>query len=252
MSASDRNLMLELATIYLTKRQLQGRPTTLRRLGKRMGISASQVLDGLESKGLRYVLLAHEELGGRKKRGTTNTEVLLSHVPEAYAKSISLDAQAVEESFREVFRSDPEPVDDYVEAQEAGQVIADTLDPFAPYRITPDKYEVLKEFLITFEELVQVAREQGYAVSAIRRACGGDRMREPLPSFFWRPYVLGKKRFYLKDVVDHLVESDKTYASRGKLNRVRMQRYGDPEVNKFIQFSRPRKTRPRKAKVTNT
>jgi hypothetical protein len=203
-----------------------------------MGISASQILDAAETYSIRYALIPHEDLQGRIAWGQGNTEVLLSYMPDEYALRLGIKACEVEKSFRSILGEDPKPVDEFLEAQEMGALIGDTLDPYAPYRITRDKYEVLKEHLVTYEELVQVAREHGYSVAAIRRATGGDRMRYPLPSFFWRPYVLGKKRYYLKDVIDHLPESDLTYKSRGKLDKVRRERVGDPETNKFIEFSR--------------
>lgn len=244
---------VEVAVFFLVKRQLQGRPTTLRLLSKRIGLAASRLLDAVEVYGIRYVLVSHEELRGRVARGQNNTEVLLSYMPKDYALRLNIEAERVEESFRSVMGEDPEPVDEFVEAQEKGIEVAEKLDPFSGYRITKDKYEVLKNNLITFEELVQIGREQGYSVAAIRRATGGDRMRYQLPSFFWRPYVLGKKRYYLKDVIDHLPESDRTYKSRGKLDKVRRERIGDPDTNKFIEFSRrkPKSKRdaPRKRKA---
>lgn len=73
-------------------------------------------------------------------------------------------------------------------------------------------------------------------------------MSLPLPSFFWRPYVLGKKRFYLKDVLQHLAESDKTYSSRAKLDRKRKGRFGTPDGQKFIQFSESKPQKRAKGK----
>jgi hypothetical protein len=241
---------IEIAVTYLVKRQLQGRPTTMRQLGKRMGIMSGRVLDAIEAQGVLYVLVTHEELAGRVTWGHSNTEVMLQHVPEYYAKIIGVSVDEIEKSFTDIYGEQPKPHPRYKQALANGEPIAESLDPFAGYRIDRDKYEALKVHLITFDELVQVAREKGFSVAAIRRATGGDRMRLPLPSFFWRPYVYGKKRFYLKDVLYHLGESDLTYRSRGKLDGRRKVRFGEPTKKKFIEFGELKvaKSAPRKGK----
>lgn len=230
---------VEIAVTYLAKRQLQGRPTTLRQLGKRMNFVSGAVLDAMEERGVRYALIPHDEIGSRVRWGQSKTEVMLRYVPENYAKILGVSVGEVEKSFTRIFGENPKPVAEYVEAQEYEAYVAEKVDPFSDYRISRDKYEAIKKDLITFEELMQVAREKGFSVSAIRRATGGDRMSLPLPSFFWRPFVLGKKRFYLKDLLYHLDESDKTYTDRTKRDQKRMGRYGTPDGKKFIRFSEP-------------
>lgn len=205
--------VIDVVVSYVVKRQVQGRPTTLRQLSKRVGLGAPTIKGILEKHLVQYVLIPY----GKKDWVTSGIEIAITAMPDMLAERNHFTVQQVEESYQR-FLGDMklEPVEEEEYEDEEGEIDPVTnMDPYAPYRINTEQYQTLKHELIPYLELIREARKRGFSGSAVMRATGGDRMRYELPGPLWRPYVYRNKRFYLREVLNHLNQSYKTYKLSG-------------------------------------
>lgn len=229
--------VIDIAVSYVAKRQLQGRPTTMRQLAKRIGLGSSTIKGVLEQHGVQYVLIPYDD----KHWSQSNIEIVLSTLPENIAVRNGFSVEEIEKSFERLFEEEPEPVEqeeDGIEADiETDPVL--NLDPYAPYRITSAQYQALRNELIDFPTLVEEGKKRGYPYRAIFRAVGGDRMRYKLPSAVWRPYFYKKKRYYLKEVLNHLNEVYLTYKNDNTADLKRYRR------KRAVEGPSPAMTMPR-------
>lgn len=205
----------ELAAVVLTyviKRQRQGRPTTLRQVSKRVSMGVPTVLHYLDLEKVNYIILAY----GNDQRDH-KTEIAIRSIPAALAARMVYTVAQVEESYRAIFGEGETPVvykadPANARADKAGLLRAEVVnDPYGPYRIDSESYRALKKNLIAYDELIKLVRERGIPGSAAMRAVGGDKLRYPLASPVWRPYIYRNHRFYHKDVLKHLDEVYTTY-----------------------------------------
>lgn len=201
------------AVRYLCARQLADRPTTLRQLSQRMGLGAPTLLGRFEKAYVHYVLIPYG-----KGWGNGNIEILLQEIPDKLAEETGIENQELLSTYEKILKTREA---EFLEKQERITVPEDSpgeelepyeeMDPYAPYRIGLQEFRMLEHQLISYAELREIARERGYKSTAIMRATGGDRMRYKLPSMHWRPYVFRNKKYYLKEILRHLSESDRMY-----------------------------------------
>lgn len=211
--------VIDTAVSFVARRQIQGRPTTMRQLAKRVGLGASVIKSVFEEHGIQYVLIPY----GEGKWAQSSIEIALMTLPEKVALRNGYTVKDVEDSYEKIFNSvQPEPLEPDEEGVFATIDPVLNMDPYGPYRIGTKEYQTLKHELIDFRTLVEEGKKKGYPYRAIQRATGGDRMRYKLPSPIWRPYVYKKKRFYLREVLNHLNQVYKTYkrSSTADLKRV--------------------------------
>src|SRR5690606_17032795 len=193
---------------------------------KRMGLGGERLTGIFERERVQYVLIPY---AGKRLQG--NIEILLSQLPEQLAIELGIDNVELQESFQKMFaKSQIKALEPHealpVPENSPGDELSpeETMDPYAFYRINDRQFVSLQDQLITFDELVRVAKKKGYTYRAIYRATGGPKMRYILPSQLWRPYVYRKKRYFLKEVLHYLHESDKTYQNPGVVQRNRRER----------------------------
>lgn len=213
--------VLERALKFISKRQLKKRPTTLRELGNTIGIGTARLRVLFEKEHIEYVLVPH----------TNNLyngfiEILLISIPERIAEDYRLDNEALYKAYQEMIgdTKPKEPVYPYPDG-DVEMSLEEAIDPYAPYRISKEYFETIKENLITFDELVARAKKKGYSRLAIRRATGGWNMRYILPSDYWRPYIVSpaNTRYYDKRVLRHLSEVFKLFESEESGEKARRQ-----------------------------
>lgn len=223
------NEIVNVVLVYVVKRQRQGRPTTLRQVSKRVGVGAPTIQSLLDEAKVLYYVIAYGEDYRKHK-----VEVAIRTLPEKVAIRAGLTVEMVEKSYRDVFGEGEPQIIQEIEPSEnrgeetpalglKGEVIG---DPYAPYRIGSDEYRKLEKRLITYEDLIRQGRERGAAGSAVMRAVGGDRMKYPLVSSLWRPYVYRNHRYYLKEVLKNLDEVYTTYKhpAYGEIKKKRFKR----------------------------
>jgi hypothetical protein len=203
-------------------------------VSKRIGSSIEVALSLLDYNQVKYML---SPLG--KGDRLTTTEILIEDMPDDLLGIVGLSREVITSSFEKIV-GDSHKLSELKNStvSEQNVRVLEGLDPYARYRITHDQFKTLEDQLISYEELEQVAREKGFKVSAIRRAVGGDRMRLTPISPLWRPFVLGKKRYYMRDVLRKLDESDLTYKDESVRLRVRDRRRKNMDTGKRISFSR--------------
>lgn len=202
--------VIDVVVLYIVKRQLQGRPTTLRQVSKRVGLGAPTIKAQLEKYSVKYVLIPY----GEKEWVTSSTEIAIQSMPSRLAERNGLTIEQVEQSYVDILDSvELEPLESEVEEEEDVEELdpVTNMDPYYPYRIDTNQYQALKHELIDYRGLIREARKRGYSGSAIMRAVGGDRMRYALPGPLWRPYVYRNKRYYLREVLNHLNQCYRTY-----------------------------------------
>lgn len=230
---------LQTLLTYQVRRQLQGRPTTLRQLSKRMGLGAPYVQGLLERSSIQYSLISYVDT---PKTHLDNVEILLGSMPEKLAAEMGVDLEALAYSYNRVMREETEPLERVEERKTPtlpGEEVLeelDSVDPYARYRISEEQYAALRHQLISFQELMTEARMRGYKTTAIRKATGGSRMRYPLAGPLWRPYLVGKKRYYLRELLKNLDQSDKMYLHQSVAKRRKAARKGKEEPQKLIDF----------------
>lgn len=224
--------VIDVALSYIVKRQIQGRPTTLRQVSKRVGLGVSTVKGQFEKYAVQYVLIPFEE----DNWTSSAIEVAVSSMPEKLAERNRFTVQQVEESYKN-FMGDIElwPLEEGEEGEwedrELGAIT--NMDPYYPYRIDTQQFQALKHELITFPELIEEGKKRGYSGAAIIRSVGGHKMVYALPGPLWRPYVYRNKRYYLKEVLNHLNQSYITYRSAvtaGKKRHRRLQSFRVPPI----------------------
>jgi hypothetical protein len=226
------------AVRYLGRRQLQGRPTTLRQLSKRMGIGGSRILGIFEQFYVIYTLIPYAE-----RSFISQIEVLLKEVPELIAERSGVPKENLEQAYVrlleevEVEKEDLLTVYPHTLADEDMLNPVETVDALVYYRITEDQFQTMLPELISYEQLMKAAKKRGYRGSAIWRATGGDRMEYKLPGPLWRPYIFRKKRYYLKEVLNYLDQSDLTYKKPSTARLRREKRTGIIESTPHIDFS---------------
>lgn len=200
--------VVDVVVSYVVRRQIQRRPTTLRQVSKRVGLGVPTVKAQLEKAGVQYVLIPY----GEKEWVTSGIEILITSMSERLAERNFFTVQQVEQSYRD-FIGDVEllPLEEEEEGDDEDFDPVENMDPYYPYRIDTKQYQALKHELIDYQTLIREARERGYSGSAIMRSVGGDRMRYALPGPLWRPYVYRNKRYYLREVLNHLNQSYKNY-----------------------------------------
>jgi hypothetical protein len=202
--------VIDVVVFYLAKRQIQGRPTTLRQLSKRVGLGAPTVKAELEKHMVQYILIPY----GDRIWVTSSIEIVLVTMPEKLAARNGFKLEDIEASYNRYFGEEElEPLDDEGEVEDIDPVT--NMDPYAPYRITTRQYQALKHELISFPELIREGQKRGYAGRAIERATGGNRMRYALPGPLWRPYVYRNHRYYMREVLNYLHQAFATYKLPG-------------------------------------
>lgn len=225
------------AVMYLGKRQLQKRPTTLRQLSKRMGIGGPRILGIFEQHHVIYTLIPYAE-----KAFISQLEVLLKEIPEEIASRAGIPKEEVEASYSDLLAEAEVAEEEFLTVTPHTLVNEDVLepveaiDPLVYYRIDEEQLNALMPELITYKELVAAAKKKGYRPSAIWRATGGDRMEFKLPGPLWRPYIFRKKRYYLKEVLNYLDQSDLTYKKRSTAELRRQERNGSRKNEPYIDF----------------
>lgn len=215
--------VLETALSYLVRRQLQGRPTSVRNLSKRMGLGGSTLLAKMrQEEGLEFMLVQHSEEFIQGK-----VEILIRDLPPFWYGFLGVDAETLKESFDALLPEGAAPLEDdptILAPEEVRISDAETLDPYHPYRITEEQFYTLRPHLITSRELFNEATKRGYSSSAISRATGGDRMRFKIVGPLWRPYIYQGKRYFLREVLSVLEQSYKSYKFRSTATRKRLKR----------------------------
>lgn len=203
--------VLDVTVAYLIRRQLQGRPTTLRQLSKRIGLGVPTIRGLLEKSQVEYILISHNET----KWSASATEIAIKSMPENIARRSHLTKSQVEESYEKIFGEEElTPVVKEVKLpKKEDPVLAAVVnvDPYYEYRITADEYRRLKDDLFDYKTLIKEVRKRGYPGAAVLRAVGGDRMRYELVTPVWRPYVYRNRRYYHKEVLKHLNDLYRTY-----------------------------------------
>jgi len=209
--------LLDSVLTYLIRRQMQGRPTTVRQVAKRVGLGHQIIKALMEKNKVDFVLIP---IDSSRKSWTQNTiEVAIRDLPDLIAERNNFKAEEVRQSYIDIF-GEPEPLPTVTKVGKKKAPLAkarpdevnpQTYDPYYLYRITTEEYQTLKNDLITLDELLAEARRKKYPLRAVRRATGGDRMKYRLASPVWRPYVYRNKRFYLRDVLQKLHECYRTY-----------------------------------------
>lgn len=238
--------VIDVLIIYLAKRQMQGRPTTLRQMSKRIGLGAPVLKAELEKNAVQYILIPH----GERDWVTSSTEIAIVSLPEKLASRNGLSLEKIEESFQKYFgKHGLEPID-LDDQLTVGDRVLD-MDPYAPYRITTDQYRALKSQLISYPQLIQEARERGYSGRAVERAVGGNRLRYGLASELWRPYVFRNHRYYLREVLNYLAESYTTYLMDSTAEKKKNQREGKTGEKDDYKTKRRAVTRPAKGNPGN-
>lgn len=204
--------VLEIAIKYISHRQIQGRVTTLRQFATRCGLGVSRLKGMFEKNKVEYVLLPHQSWRSH------SIEILIKDVPQELADLYKIDRKLVQRSYGKLLKEAKEM--DKVEKIAATEdspgfemTPEEEVDPYLPYRINDQQFAALIDDLIEWSELLRIALDRGYSKWAIYRATGGPMMRYVFPSEVWRPYIVGKKRYFLREVLKHLPESDKTYKS---------------------------------------
>lgn len=233
------NEVIYTAVRYLGRRQLQGRPTTLRQLSKRIGLGGPRVLGIFEQFRVVYTLIPYAE-----RSFISQIEVLLKEVPEPIAERAGVPKNSLEQSYVrlveavEINEEDLLTVTPHTLADEDMLEPTEAVDALVYYRITEDQLQTMLPELITYEQLMEYAKKKGYRGSAIWRATGGDHMQYKLPGPLWRPYIFRKKRYYLKELLNYLDESDLTYAKPSTARKRREQRTGVADPKKpYIDFN---------------
>lgn len=202
--------VLDTAVVYILKRQVSGRPTTLRQLSKRVGLGVATTRGELDAGGVEYVLIAHDE----ETWAMSAMEIVIRSIPESLSAAVGFTLKEVENSFREIFGdSEPVPVDPTVVEEEVSATVSDS-DPYYIYRITAAEYRKMKKDLISYPELKERAKKEGYSGSALLRAVGGNRLTEKFAHPRWRPYIYQGSRFYKREVLKHLSDLQLTYKDR--------------------------------------
>lgn len=210
--------VIDVEVFYIVKRQLQGRPTTLRQVCKRVGLGAPMVKGILEKNRVQYILIAY----GEKDWVTSGIEIAIKSLPENIAIRNGYTTQQIEDAYEKYFGDyvlekveETVPIDPGTifkrggPKEEEDPVLA--ADPYAYYRIDTPQFQVLKHELIAYSDLIKEAMDRGYSGSAIRRATGGHRLIYELAGPLWKPYMYKNKRYYLREVLNHLNQSYKTY-----------------------------------------
>ena len=202
--------VLDVTVAYVIRRQLQGRPTTLRQLSKRIGLGVPTIRGIMEKHQVDYVLIPHND-----SWAASSTEIAIRTMPEAIAARSNLTQIQVEVSYRKIFGDEePEPLEEEeVTVSEEDPIMAavSNVDPYYAYRIDINQYNRMRGELFDYGTLIKEVKKRGYSGAAVLRAVGGDRMKYELVSPVWRPYVYRNRRFYHKDVLQHLNDLFKTY-----------------------------------------
>lgn len=214
--------VIDVVVSYVVKRQLQGRPTTLRQVSKRVGLGTSTIKGQLEYYLVQYVLIPY----GEKDWVTSSIEIAIASMPDLLAERNNFTVQQIEESYNRFLGGVKlELMEEEGEEEDEEEIDPVTnMDPYYPYRINTQQYQALKNELIAYQELVREAKERGYSGSAIMRSVGGDRMRYIILGPLWRPYVYRNKRFYLREILNHLNQSYKSYSVEGTADLKRWRR----------------------------
>lgn len=207
--------VLDVTVSYLIRRQLQGRPTTLRQMSKRIGLGVPTIRGILEKNQVVYYLISHSE----DSWSASSTEIAIRTMPEELARRNNLTQHQIEESYRKIFGDEePQPIKRNRRGDNLRKPPEDPImeavnnaDPYYQYRIDGEEFKRLKDKLLDYHTLIKEVRKRGYPGSAALRAVGGDRMKYELASPVWRPYVYRNRRFYHKDVLNHLNDLYKTY-----------------------------------------
>lgn len=195
--------IIDVVVAYIVKRQMQGRPTTLRQMSRRVGIGVSAIKGLLEKNLVQYILIPY----GEKEWVTSSIEIVIQSVPPMLALRNHFTTEEVEESYQrfmgdmEIELLDPEPM----EADERINPV-DNMDPYASYRIDTRQYQAIKHELISHKKLIREGIKRGFPGRAIDRATGGNRMRYIPAGALWRPYMYRNNRYYLREVLNHLYQ----------------------------------------------
>lgn len=252
----QEELIVPTAVKYLLKRQIDNlEPTSQYKLSQRMGMGVEAVQSRLLRAGVEFFLMPINGEGSSQKLTMLYIRSMpldmldaYGYGPEHLSASISFSTSVPEirngemeevELGTEIQVPEEDPVLESVVEQvplapipfldeepaaedEVDEVVQ--LDPYAPYRIDAQQFEVLRPQLLPSKELYAAARAQGFAERAINRAVGGDKMVFQPVGPFWRPFVYKGTRWYLKELLDHLEESDYTYRIQTARDKKRAKR----------------------------
>lgn len=210
--------VVDTALIYVLKRQVQGRPTTVRQLSKRIGLGVSTIKGKLEEEEVDYVLIMQDE----DSWSSSDLEIAIRAVPEKIAMRNNLTTEEIHDSYLAIFGND-DPVEKEAMTEVDREEAINNSDPYYPYRITTAEYRKMKDKLIGYFDLVAYAKKHGYAGSAVWRAVGGDRLILEFATPMWRPYIYQGSRYYSKEVLKHLPDLLLTY-KKDRTGKVKEQK----------------------------
>lgn len=229
--------VLHVALLYLSHRQEDNRPTTIRQFTGRMGLGKERLLGMLVKAGVSYVLFQHSDT--LQKVG--NQEIVLIKLPDGLAGDLGLDNKVIHRSYLKLFkRKKPQLLlpREVVPVPEGspGDVLSpeEMADPHFLYRINQEQFDELKDHLIKRDELFRIAKERGYGNYTIHRAIGGQKMRWVLAGPAWRPYYYKHQTYFHKDVLKVLHQSDRLYKNprtaiwKRYLREARNHEYANP------------------------
>lgn len=183
--------------MYLAKRQLDGRPTTLKEVTDRLGLGSAYLLGILEKFKVRYALINHNE---KNTYSPKTTEVVLGEIPEDLAFDTGVSRERLILSYEKIFNTREMP----------DLVGPEKVDAFDKKRLTERQFKVLEPFMITRLQLLKLGMEAGYSQHILLRAMGEAGRFKP-PSSVWLPHIYRGKYYYAREVLNHLEECEQTY-----------------------------------------
>ena len=192
---------------YIGRKQVERRPVTLFNMSKRIGFGVSRLLALLEEHKVTYSLIQHEE-----KYNARTTEVLLDHIPHDLAMDAGINAEKISQIYREIMdEAASEPVD------------PKQVDPYHGRRLDNRKFEMFSYMLISHEELKAAGKEAGYSKDLILRATGSTPGFKP-PSKIWIPLMYRNRKFYYREILEHLHECEKNSLRLNGIKSVRTRK----------------------------
>lgn len=192
---------------YIGRKQVEGRPVTLFNMSKRIGLGINRLLALLEEHKVTYSLIQHEEVYSPR-----TTEVILDYIPHDLAMDAGIDAEKISQIYRQTMKaSAPDPVD------------PKKVDPFYGRRLDSRKFEMFSYMLISLQELKVAAKEAGYGRNLVLRSVGSIRGFKP-PSKLWIPLIYKRRKYFYRQILEHLHECEKTSKRLNGTKSVRIKK----------------------------
>lgn len=213
--------------VYIGRRQIELRPTTLWQIESVLGIGVDTLRAVLEEKGVEYLLISYFE-----KKDNRSTEILISSIPDYIYPEIAYVFINVHRNMEtgitpEKIKSSYQKLIDLAEVEittgPKDQLLSpeQAVDIAYGKRLNKHQFEVMSHGLIKSTKLRTIIREKGYSKDIYNRIT--NKYNRNFASY-WNPYIYDGDYYFVKEVLNHLLDLEKFYKREHDLKASRLKR----------------------------